>query len=356
MSLFFLRSQNSKLIRTMYLVSLLVPIYGVELYIERCARSLFEQTYPNLEYVFVDDCSPDNSCDILQKTLEDYPHRKSMVKIVHHSTNRGLAAVRNTALDYATGDFVCVVDSDDWLEDGAIAHLVRKQAESDADIVTGNAYIHYHEGVKELSNHFDLDKERILTRQLKDTWTMWTFLWGRLYKRSLFEDNKIRCIEGADYAEDRYQVVRLYYYANKFSFVEEFVYNYEKRNDSSITVMQKTNVTAYLKNQYQHLLNWIGILDFFRDKENEYYKLAVSNTSRLLEMYLKWALKYGTREDFRRIVRMIDENEDCMEEIGWRKSGLRGRLEHHYFIMWIWQLAERSARLLRRKLHLGEDN
>ena len=89
----------------MYLVSILVPVYGVEKYIERCARSLFEQTYENLEYIFVDDCTPDKSIEILKRVIEDYPNRKNQVRIIHHEHNRGLAAARNTALDAATSEF-----------------------------------------------------------------------------------------------------------------------------------------------------------------------------------------------------------------------------------------------------------
>lgn len=339
----------------MYLVSILVPIYKVEPYIERCARSLFGQTYPELEYVFVDDCSPDNSCGILLRLLEEYPNRKRTTKILHHSINRGLAAARNTALDNATGDFVCVVDSDDWLEEDAIEKLVSKQCETDADIVSGNALMHYEDSDKELTNSTDLDKEQILIQQLKDTWTMCTFIWGRVFRRSLYEDHYIRCKEGANYAEDRYQVVRLFYFANKIAFVEDYIYNYEKRNDASITVMQKKDIKAYLRNQYQHLQNWIGIRDFFFDKESQYYQLAVLNTSRLLAMNMKWTIKYKTKEDFQQMVELIDENEDCMRTLGWPKNGIKGFLLRNYYCMKLKQLAERSIRFVNKKLHIGKE-
>ena len=70
----------------MPLVSLLVPIYGVEKFIEKCAVSLFEQTYSNIEYVFVDDCTPDNSISVLRDIIAEYPGRKSKVRILHHET------------------------------------------------------------------------------------------------------------------------------------------------------------------------------------------------------------------------------------------------------------------------------
>lgn len=85
--------------KEMYKVSVFVPVYNVELYIERCARSLFEQTYPYLEYVFVNDCTPDRSMQILQKVMEDYPERKNAVKIIHHENNIGIAATRYTFID-----------------------------------------------------------------------------------------------------------------------------------------------------------------------------------------------------------------------------------------------------------------
>ena len=107
---------------------------------ERCARSLFEQTYANLEYIFVDDCSPDNSIAILEKVMEDYPERKEQVRILRHEKNRGLAAARNTAIDAASGAFITHVDSDDYLDRDAVRLLVEKQMETGADIVSGNYY------------------------------------------------------------------------------------------------------------------------------------------------------------------------------------------------------------------------
>ena len=84
--------------------------------IERCARSLFEQTYTNIEYVFIDDNSPDHSIEILKTTLEDYPDRIQQVKIIRESVNIGLSAVRNKAVSMMSGEFVIWVDSDDFVE------------------------------------------------------------------------------------------------------------------------------------------------------------------------------------------------------------------------------------------------
>ena len=77
-------------------VSLLVPVYGVEKYIRQCSRTLFGQTYDDIEYVFVDDCSPDNSVAVIRQVLAEYPHREQQVRIVRHDHNRGLEATRKT--------------------------------------------------------------------------------------------------------------------------------------------------------------------------------------------------------------------------------------------------------------------
>ena len=109
------------------LVSILVPVYKVEKYIERCARSLFEQSYENLEYVFVDDCSPDDSVQILERIIKNYPLRAERVHIIRHEKNKCLLEARKTAIKYSNGEFLSHVDSDDWLEPNAIEMLMQKQ-------------------------------------------------------------------------------------------------------------------------------------------------------------------------------------------------------------------------------------
>ena len=150
----------------MYLVSILVPVYKVEKYIEQCARSLFEQTYDNLEYIFLDDCSPDNSIEILKRVMEDYPERKAQVRIIRHERNRGLAAARNTALDAANGPFVTHVDSDDYLGRDAIRLLVKKQEETGADIVSGNYYEVWSSGIKKVSEPPCNDQYEMLLQEI----------------------------------------------------------------------------------------------------------------------------------------------------------------------------------------------
>lgn len=119
-------------------VSILIPVYGVEKYIERCARSAFEQTYKDLEYIFVDDCTQDKSIEILKRVLDDYPDRKGQVKIIKHEKNGGLSVARNTALDAATGDYIYYLDSDDELAKDCVEQMVAPLSQYKYDFVVAD--------------------------------------------------------------------------------------------------------------------------------------------------------------------------------------------------------------------------
>ena len=97
-------------------VSVIVPIYNVEAYIERCAISLFEQTLDDIEYIFVNDCTPDNSMMILSEVLSRYPQRKEQVRIINQPKNQGAAKAREDGIKEARGEYIIHCDSDDWVD------------------------------------------------------------------------------------------------------------------------------------------------------------------------------------------------------------------------------------------------
>lgn len=117
------------------LVSICVPVYNVEQYIERCCHSLFGQSYNNIEYIFVDDCSPDESINIVRKTLLDYPQRINSVQIIKHKENKGLSGTRNSGVDASNGYFLLFVDSDDYIDSQTVELLVRQAMRDDSDVV-----------------------------------------------------------------------------------------------------------------------------------------------------------------------------------------------------------------------------
>ena len=222
-------------------VSVLIPFYNAEKYIERCARSIFEQTYDNLECIFVDDGSTDRTITVLEHTIEQYSQRENAVKIVRHETNRGIAAARNTAVENATGEFVSYVDSDDYLTNNAIEKLVTKQVETGADIVTGQ--------VLRITKNFSVLMDRPHF-QSKDDFvsdmaniSFHHTLWGRLIRKSLYIDNHIRAEEGVNVGEDMYVMVQLAYYAQNIESLWDVVYYYDTTNlQSYMNIYEKDNI------------------------------------------------------------------------------------------------------------------
>lgn len=314
----------------MYKVSILVPIYGVEKYIERCCRSLFEQSYHNLEFVFVNDCTPDQSIEVLKKVMDDYPNRKDSIRIISHEKNRGLAASRNTGLDNSQGDFVICVDSDDWLELRALEWLVNKQKERNSDITFGQYLVHY-DGLNRLlpSMHYDNQEEMVL-QMMQRTWNH--FLAGKLLRKSLFVDHNLRWKEGLNVAEDRYMMTLLAYNLKVFDSVDNVVYHYDRRNVLAITMSNDKH--KIISNNNQELKNVLLLEQYFQDKE-EIYRRAISRcVIRQLDYNYQTALKYSAKDTFYDVVNYLDDrNADAYSIIGWRRSGLKGWINHHFFFM-----------------------
>ena len=244
-------------------VSVLVPVYGVEKYIERCAISLFEQTMKTgIEYIFVNDCTKDKSIIILQNILENYPERKPFVKIINHETNQGLASARNTGLDNASGEYICIVDADDYIDLKMLQILYEQSIKTDADIVICNSLWQHEEKTFQKSIKKRNTKQEYLTDILDRTSSpAW---WGRLYKREIIEKNHIRLPAGFGYGEDYTTVPIVLYYADKIELVNEHLYHYVQYNNNSYTRQKNPEYINILKECVQLLEN------FFEDKELVY--------------------------------------------------------------------------------------
>lgn len=330
-----------------YKISVLVPVYGVEQYIERCARSLFEQTYPDLEFVFVNDCTTDKSIEVLKTVMADYSERKKAIRIVDHEKNRGLAAARNTGLDNATGEFLCLVDSDDWLEPDAFGLLICKQQEKESDLVSGNRMVHYSDKDSLLQERLYRDKKEMTCQMMQRTWDH--FITGRLIRRSLFIDNGLRWNEGLDLAEDRYMMSLLSYHAQKFDTIDMVVYHYERRNVNAITM--NSHGHDMFGNNDQELGNVLSLKFFFRDKETIYQKECARCVMKQLEFNLKMALVFSSKEEFRKVVGIIDGcTDDELDLINWKKTGIKGWRLHNYRWMRLNWLIGKTIRFVKKRM------
>ena len=134
------RNHGLKLDEMMPKVSVIVPVYGVEKYIERCVRSLMGQTLKDMQFIFVDDCTPDNSINLLKDIIKDYPNRENQVVILYHDNNKGLPAARQTGIQAASGDYIAHCDSDDWVEANLYETMYNAAITQHADISVCNCF------------------------------------------------------------------------------------------------------------------------------------------------------------------------------------------------------------------------
>ena len=253
-----------------YLVSICVPIYNVEKYIERCILSLFEQTYDNIEYIFINDCTPDKSIDILKKTLEAYPHRKEHVTIVNHETNKGIAVVRNSAVNHCSGDFIFFIDSDDYIEKEAISILVKEQNRTLSDIVSSHVIKHTKDGDIFYKEPQYPNKDAMLINILSQMCHHEMF--GRLIRRNLFVDYHITAKDGVNVGEDWQFMSQLVYYCHNISLSNHYLYHYNCMNANSY-MAQKTS--THLNEEFikQDIKAILAIIEFFDNKERKYRQI-----------------------------------------------------------------------------------
>lgn len=214
-------------------VSILVPIYGTEKYIEKCARSLFEQTYDNIEYIFVNDCTKDASVEILKKTIEDYPQRKSQVTIISHNTNKGLAASRLTAFEHSTGAYLWCVDSDDYADVQAVSIIV-PYMERGYDFISFNYYTNNGNDIQKF-NSKPLTVNNLLTNEIPPS------IWKCIARKELYTQNNILPVVGINSSEDYLLTARLLLVSKRPILLENnYLYYYNISNLDSY--MNNVNV------------------------------------------------------------------------------------------------------------------
>ena len=244
-------------------ISILIPVYRVEKYIERCARSLFEQTLYGIEYIFIDDCTPDRSIEILRCMVEEYSSKltdeEKSVKIVRMPTNSGLPAVRRYGLQLAEGEYIAHCDSDDWVDVTMYQKLYERAIEDDSDIVVTGYKETDSSSILMRNIHCFSSKKEYISNMLyaKESWAVW----DKLCKRELYNG-----IEFSKYnmGEDMVLTFQLVLKANKISNVEECLYNYFF-NSESIT---KTNsAERRYSNWKQSVYNTKKIISFLSDSQ-----------------------------------------------------------------------------------------
>lgn len=212
-------------------VSVIIPVYGAEKYIERCARSLFEQTLDDIEYLFIDDCTPDKSVEILKRVLEEYPHRKSQVVIHRMEQNSGQAKVREWGMRNARGEYVIHCDSDDWVDVHMYEEMYNKAIEEDADVVVCDFCSTDCENEQYSKGLISKERENVIVDVL--LWRIAGCLWNKLVRRKEYTDHDLS-YPTHNMGEDTALIVQILWNAKRISYLPKPLYYYYT-NPTSIT-------------------------------------------------------------------------------------------------------------------------
>lgn len=241
-----------------YRISLIVPIYGVEKYIAKFAESALDQTYQDLQFIFVNDGTKDRSMEILRDLIANrYAHLQSRIVIVDKE-NGGLPSARKAGLDVAEGEYVLFADSDDWMETDAVEKVMAKADETDADIV-------YFDLIKEYGNRTSYKREREYTGETKDDFIVNMFNYKsfgytvtKCFKRRLYTENVIY-FPKLGMHEDIYLMSQIIFYAKSLAHIPEALYHYRKDNPDSFCAQDR------LKRHVSSTTNLLDLYEHYRD-------------------------------------------------------------------------------------------
>lgn len=277
-------------------ISIIIPIFKVRNFIERCVCSLFEQTLKYVEYIFVDDASPDDSIDILKACIERYPERKEQVQILVHEQNQGLPAARNTGLAVATGEYVFHCDSDDFVEKDMLEEMYRAAKEKDADMVYCDFYLSFEKNERYMSNPAyetaeDMFKQGLLGGNMKYN------VWNKLVRRSLYTDNDITFPAGHAMGEDM-TMIRLAACAKSVAYVPKAFYHYVKLNanaySATMSERHKVDIRYNVDQTVEFLQSRFGDA---LDREIAFFKLntklpfLITDDQAQYEVWKEWWLE-----------------------------------------------------------------
>lgn len=221
------------------LISVIVPIYKVEKYLDKCVQSLVTQTYSNLEIILVDDGSPDNCPDICDR----WAKKDSRIKVLHKQ-NGGLSDARNAGLEIAAGEYIGFVDSDDYICENMYELLLKNLCKTNADLAICNYRLLNEEGKKlescsPIRNEL-LTREKALQKLEQDYWWYYVTAWNKLYTRKSLENVKFPV---GKIHEDQFVVHRVFYNCRSVVTIADELYLYMQHGQS---IMSKSSAIRHL--------------------------------------------------------------------------------------------------------------
>lgn len=237
-------------------ISIIIPVYNVEKYIERCARSLFNQTLNEIEYIFVNDCSQDNSIEKLKRVIALFPQRGPFIKIINHTKNKGLPAARQTGLNVATGEYIIHCDSDDWVDINLYENMYNLAKRDNLDVVVCDYMLtDGHQLNNPYSGGHATDINQCISELLHRK--MWWTLCNKLIKKNIYSHKIIYPNDAM--GEDMCMTLQLIAYCHQIGYIHgAYYYYYQNPKSIVLTVNQEA-----CKRKYKELCNNVEILHHF---------------------------------------------------------------------------------------------
>lgn len=239
-------------------VSIIVPVYNVELYIEDCLNSLLNQTYSNYEIILINDGSTDNSIEICSK----YNDKK--IKI-YNQNNKGVSIARNVGISLATGQYIMFVDADDMVSEKYIENLIKSIEETNTDMVVCG-YTKEKAELVNKKNSQEIKGEIInantMLENMMENNLQEGYLWNKIFKKSIINDNSLEFKEGVNVWEDLYFVIEYLSKSDKIFAINEKLYYYRTREGSAVNrketstdLVGKVKILELIMKNYNLIIN-----------------------------------------------------------------------------------------------------
>lgn len=253
-------------------VSVIAPVYGVERFIGRAVESMMAQTLDDVEFIFVDDCTPDGSVSVLRDVVVRYPERQ--VRILRHDVNRGLPAARNTGLDAARGEYIFHWDSDDFAEPDMLERLYSEATAMGRDYVWCDWFLTFSTNSRVMRQPSAATPREALSIVLAGG--MKYNVWNKLVARRLYDETGIRFPESRAMGEDM-TMIKLLAKARSVGHVDCPLYHYIRTNSGAMTQIYSPRHLEELRRNTADVCDYLQteISDAAIDREINWFKLNV---------------------------------------------------------------------------------
>lgn len=322
------------------MISVIVPVYKVEDYLERCITSIVNQTYRNLEIILVDDGSPDHCGEI----CDEWSRKDSRIKVIHKE-NGGLSDARNAGMKIATGEYTVFVDSDDWIHKDMLKVLMEVQEETKGDIVECKAQICFSkENDMEIGTLSEIDKTSFNTEEslqcLINEYPLHQTVWNKLYRTEVIKDI---LFPYGKYHEDEFWTYQVFARAEKVVYVDVSLYYYFQRKDSIMGQAFSLKRLDALEGRFQRCL-------FMKQHFEKLELLAKKSVLFLCLYYLQKAFMNSDVEIQKRCIVFV---RNMISKMGFSLAEIRSCSIKERIWIYIAKKNVSAAAKIRNKLKIG---